>query len=82
MDHSEIKEDEDHGGESNEEEVGHSESNEGEADHGESNNTNSNNEHHGAAEYVEQLANVKVLASFGATNLSFVFIGIWNKWIR
>lgn len=30
----------------------------------------------------EQPANLKVLGSFGAVNLSFIVIGVWNKWFR
>lgn len=36
--------------------------------------------HHGPV--VETPPNFKVLGSFGAVNLSFILIGIWNKWIR
>ena len=30
----------------------------------------------------EKLANLKVLGTFGAVNLSFIVIGVWNKWFR
>lgn len=30
----------------------------------------------------EKPANLKVLGSFGAVNLSFIVIGVWNKWFR
>ncbi|ULT58763.1 hypothetical protein L1999_09640 [Neobacillus drentensis] len=30
----------------------------------------------------EEPANLKVLGTFGAVNLSFIVIGIWNKWFR
>ncbi|KKK34336.1 hypothetical protein WQ57_23215 [Mesobacillus campisalis] len=33
-------------------------------------------------EIVEEGPNVKVLGIFGAINLSFLLIGVWNKWIR
>lgn len=36
--------------------------------------------HHGPV--VETPPNYKVLGSFGAVNLSFILIGIWNKWFR
>ncbi|WP_423799601.1 hypothetical protein [Neobacillus sp. SAB-20_R2A] len=35
---------------------------------------------HGAV--VETPPNYKVLGTYGAVNLSFVMIGIWNKWFR
>ena len=31
---------------------------------------------------VEKPANVKVLGTYGAVNLSFILIGVWNKWFR
>ncbi|MDR4949297.1 hypothetical protein [Neobacillus cucumis] len=30
----------------------------------------------------EEPANLKVLGTFGAVNLSFIVIGVWNKWFR
>ncbi|MEH7118032.1 hypothetical protein V7128_11505 [Neobacillus vireti] len=30
----------------------------------------------------EEPANLKVLGTFGAVNLSFIIIGVWNKWFR
>ncbi|MED4224466.1 hypothetical protein [Neobacillus cucumis] len=30
----------------------------------------------------EKPANLKVLGTFGAVNLSFIVIGVWNKWFR
>ena len=30
----------------------------------------------------EKPANLKVLGTFGAVNLSFIMIGVWNKWFR
>lgn len=30
----------------------------------------------------EKPANIKVLGTFGAVNLSFIVIGVWNKWFR
>jgi hypothetical protein len=35
---------------------------------------------HGGANLIEKPANMKVLGTFGAINLSFILIGIWNKW--
>lgn len=35
---------------------------------------------HGPVE--ETPANVKVLGTYGAINLAFILIGIWNKWFR
>lgn len=37
-------------------------------------------DHHGPV--VESPQNNKVLGTFGAVNLSFVLIGVWNKWFR
>ncbi|MFP5105602.1 hypothetical protein ACSU6B_02335 [Neobacillus sp. C211] len=37
-------------------------------------------DHH--AEVVEIPPNYKVLGTFGAVNLSFILIGVWNKWFR
>jgi hypothetical protein len=31
---------------------------------------------------VEKPANLKVLGTYGAVNLSFIVIGVWNKWCR
>lgn len=36
--------------------------------------------HHGTV--VETQPNYKVLGTFGAVNLSFILIGVWNKWSR
>lgn len=30
----------------------------------------------------EKPANLKVLGTYGAVNLSFIMIGVWNKWFR
>jgi hypothetical protein len=37
-------------------------------------------DHHGPV--VETPPNYKVLGSYGAANLSFILIGVWNKWFR
>jgi hypothetical protein len=37
-------------------------------------------DHHGPV--VETPPNYKVLGSYGAVNLSFILIGVWNKWFR
>lgn len=37
-------------------------------------------DHHGPL--VETPPNYKVLGSYGAVNLSFILIGVWNKWFR
>jgi hypothetical protein len=37
-------------------------------------------DHHGTV--VETPPNYKVLGSYGAVNLSFILIGVWNKWFR
>jgi hypothetical protein len=37
-------------------------------------------DHH--AVVVEVPPNYKVLGTFGAVNLSFILIGVWNKWVR
>lgn len=37
-------------------------------------------DHHGPV--VETLPNYKVLGSYGAVNLSFILLGVWNKWFR
>jgi hypothetical protein len=36
--------------------------------------------HHGPV--VETPPNYKVLGTYGAINLSFIMIGVWNKWFR
>ncbi|MGG3467928.1 hypothetical protein ABES02_10665 [Neobacillus pocheonensis] len=41
---------------------------------------NGGHDHH--APVVESLPNYKVLGTFGAVNLSFILIGVWNKWFR
>jgi len=37
---------------------------------------------HGHEPVKEKPANLKVLGTFGAFNLSFIVIGVWNKWVR
>lgn len=37
-------------------------------------------DHHGPV--VETPPNYKVLGSYGAVNLSFIILGVWNKWFR
>jgi hypothetical protein len=37
---------------------------------------------HGGADLVEKPANMKVLGTFGVINLSFILIGIRNKWFK
>jgi hypothetical protein len=37
---------------------------------------------HGEKVVMEQPANKLVLGTFGAINLFFLFIGVWNKWVR
>ncbi|WML59084.1 hypothetical protein [Neobacillus sp. PS2-9] len=37
-------------------------------------------EHHGPV--VETPPNYKILGTYGAVNLAFILIGIWNKWFR
>lgn len=37
-------------------------------------------DHHGPV--VETPPNYKVLGTYGAVNLSFILIGVWNKWFR
>ncbi|MFB5197128.1 hypothetical protein ACE198_19755 [Neobacillus sp. KR4-4] len=37
-------------------------------------------DHHGPV--VESPPNYKVLSTYGAVNLSFVLIGVWNRWFR
>ncbi|WHY68453.1 hypothetical protein [Neobacillus sp. SuZ13] len=37
---------------------------------------------HGHEPVKEKPANMKVLGTFGAVNLSFIVIGVWNKWFR
>jgi hypothetical protein len=36
--------------------------------------------HHGPV--VETPPNYKILGTYGAVNLSFIMIGVWNKWFR
>jgi hypothetical protein len=86
MDHSKMTEEEhqesikqedeetDHGSMGHKQGNGHSEvvtDHEAEGGHG-----------HGGANLVEEPANMKVLGTFGAINLSFILIGIWNKWFK
>ncbi|WP_026575935.1 hypothetical protein [Bacillus sp. UNC438CL73TsuS30] len=37
---------------------------------------------HSHGPVIEKPANLKVLGTYGAVNLSFIVIGIWNKWCR
>jgi hypothetical protein len=37
---------------------------------------------HSDVQVEEKPANIKVLGTYGAVNLSFIFIGVWNKWFR
>lgn len=37
---------------------------------------------HSSAAVKEKPANLKILGTYGAVNLSFIVIGIWNKWFR
>ncbi|MED1468647.1 hypothetical protein [Bacillus salipaludis] len=37
---------------------------------------------HSHGPVIEKPANLKVLGTYGAVNLSFILIGIWNKWFR
>jgi hypothetical protein len=37
---------------------------------------------HSHGPVVETPPNVKVLGTFGAVNLAFILVGIWNKWFR
>ncbi|MBT2727406.1 hypothetical protein J7E63_10715 [Bacillus sp. ISL-75] len=37
---------------------------------------------HGHEPVKEKPANIMVLGTFGAVNLSFIVIGVWNKWFR
>lgn len=37
---------------------------------------------HSHGPVIEKPANLKVLGTYGAVNLSFIVIGIWNKWFR
>lgn len=37
---------------------------------------------HGHEPVKEKPANMKVLGTYGAVNLSFIVIGVWNKWFR
>jgi hypothetical protein len=39
-----------------------------------------NQNHHG--QVVESPPNYKVLGTYGAVNLLFILIGIWNKWFK
>ncbi|MCH6267816.1 hypothetical protein [Neobacillus citreus] len=51
-----------------------------EGSHTESGHEEGSGDHHGPV--VEIPPNYKVLGTYGAVNLSFIFIGIWNKWFR
>ncbi len=37
---------------------------------------------HGNTDYIEKPANIMVLGTYGAINISFILFGIWNKWFR
>lgn len=37
---------------------------------------------HGHGPVVETPPNYKILGTYGAVNLAFILIGIWNKWFR
>jgi hypothetical protein len=37
---------------------------------------------HSHGPVVETPPNVRVLGTFGAVNLAFILVGIWNKWFR
>jgi hypothetical protein len=37
---------------------------------------------HSDVQVEEKPANIKVLGTYGAVNLSFIIIGVWNKWFR
>lgn len=37
---------------------------------------------HSDVQVEEKPANIKVLGTDGAVNLSFIIIGVWNKWFR
>jgi uncharacterized protein involved in copper resistance len=37
---------------------------------------------HGHEPVTETPPSVKVLGTFGAVNLAFILVGIWNKWLR
>ncbi|MFB6469449.1 hypothetical protein ACE38V_22195 [Cytobacillus sp. Hz8] len=43
-------------------------------------NTDVHGDHHEPVK--ETPPNYKVLGTYGAVNLSFILIGVWNKWIR
>jgi hypothetical protein len=43
---------------------------------------NSKEAHNHHAAVVEVPPNYKVLGTYGAINLSFILIGVWNKWFR
>ncbi|MFL6562951.1 MAG: hypothetical protein ACJ8MO_43500, partial [Bacillus sp. (in: firmicutes)] len=53
-------------------------------DHGSGNEMegSSGEAHNHQAPVVEVPPNYKVLGTYGAVNLSFILIGIWNKWFR
>jgi hypothetical protein len=67
-------EEEGHGTEATHSEQGGSEHEEG------SEHKTESEGHHGPV--VETPPNYKVLGTYGAVNLSFIMIGVWNKWFR
>jgi hypothetical protein len=77
--HSKEVNSEDHQPEGN-----HSEDDHLEGSHSEDNSEGDQEEgsggHHGPV--VETPPNYKILGTYGAVNLSFILIGIWNKWFR
>ncbi|MHC0035687.1 hypothetical protein [Pseudoneobacillus sp. C159] len=48
--------------------------------HSEGGHEEENGGHHGPV--VETPPNDKILGTYGAVNLSFILIGVWNKWFR
>jgi hypothetical protein len=49
-------------------------------DMGEESSDEVHDDHHAAV--VETPTNYKVLGTYGAVNLFFIIIGVWNKWFR
>jgi hypothetical protein len=70
----------DHGSGSDMEGMNHGSGSDMEGMDMESESNGESHEHHEAV--VETPPNYKILGTYGAVNLSFIIIGVWNKWFR
>jgi hypothetical protein len=70
----------DHGSGSDMEGMNHESGSDMEGMDMESESNGESHDHHKAV--VETPPNYKILGTYGAVNLSFIIIGVWNKWFR